>query len=121
MAGFRVLIIDDDALVLTTLQRYLQRDAFVVQTALSGPLGLAQLEAFDPHVVICDYRMPGMDGREALKQVALRKPQAVRVLLTGQDDELSGEVVWHLRELKPWAATLAADMRRLAHVHFPGA
>jgi CheY-like chemotaxis protein len=121
MADFRVLIIDDDALVLTTLQRYLQRHAFVVQTAVSGPAGLSQLDAFDPHVVICDFRLPGMDGREALKQVAVRKPQAVRVLLTGQDEELTGEVVWHLRELKPWAATLVDDMRRLVQAHFPGA
>lgn len=78
----RVLIVDDEPQVVNCLRRLIRR-YYEVDVALSGEEALEKLEQFDPHVVISDYRMAKMSGRELLRQVRTRRPSAVRVLISG--------------------------------------
>lgn len=82
----RILCVDDEPAVLAGLRRQLFRDATVC-AATSGEEALALLEA-DPgySVLISDMRMPGMDGATLLAEARARRPETVRVLLTGQAD-----------------------------------
>lgn len=82
----RVLFIDDEKNVLSAFQRTLRSD-FDVAVANGGAeaLKLLSLESFP--VVVCDMRMPGMDGIDTLKEVAAVSPDTVRIMLTGNSDQ----------------------------------
>ena len=68
----RILIIDDEENMRHMLSSVLGRLGYAVQSADNGRSGLDLLkkEAFD--VVLCDIRMPEMDGMEFLRQAAPR-------------------------------------------------
>src|ERR1041384_4851039 len=78
----RVLVVDDEPEVTQCLRRLLRRH-FDVEVATSGEEALEKLEGFDPDVVISDYRMARMSGRDLLRQVRTRQPDALRVLMSG--------------------------------------
>jgi diguanylate cyclase (GGDEF)-like protein len=101
-----VLVVDDEPLILSSLQRLLRRE-FDVLGAHSGPEGLALLGTHDVHVIISDQRMPGMSGTEFLSQIQGAYPDAIALLLTGYADIESviaainsGGVYRYL--VKPW-------------------
>ncbi|GDY00927.1 hypothetical protein LBMAG49_02560 [Planctomycetota bacterium] len=58
----KVLLIDDDAEALDLLTRYLVREGFQVETALSGKEGIDTARRIRPDVITLDVMMPGMDG-----------------------------------------------------------
>jgi response regulator RpfG family c-di-GMP phosphodiesterase len=123
----RLLIVDDEQLVLDALARTL-RSGYDVRTALSGAAGLAAL-AEDPTIalVMSDMRMPVMNGSAFLSKVRGVAPSTVRILLTGQadlDDAMAaineGSIFRFLRKPCPpetLAAALAAatEQHRLVH------
>ena len=65
----RILLVDDDRVLLAMLSGRLERDGFIVQTAASGPQALAHVEDGWPDLVILDLMMPGMDGEELAARV----------------------------------------------------
>ena len=79
----RILCVDDEANILTAIQRSLRR-TFDVHAATSGAEGLQLLQSSGPFaVVVSDMRMPEMNGAVFLKHVARHFPDSVRILLTG--------------------------------------
>lgn len=99
-----VLVVDDDPMMLEVLSRVLQRENFALIVAGSGPEALERLQQHGGHLdlLITDFLMPGMDGRELADRVRLRFP-GVRVLYqTGFSDMLFENVV----ELEEGAAFL---------------
>jgi len=82
----RVLIVDDDPLLLASLRRQFRR-RLDLDTAASGEEGIRAVRERGPFaVVVTDYCMPRMNGVEFLKQVRQLAPETVRVLLTGSAD-----------------------------------
>jgi response regulator RpfG family c-di-GMP phosphodiesterase len=82
----RILLVDDDARVLSGLVRNLG-GRFRLDTAPGGAEALEAVAARGPYaVVVADMRMPGMDGVELLGRVRELAPETVRVMLTGQAD-----------------------------------
>jgi CheY-like chemotaxis protein len=80
----RVLLVDDEPLVLEGLKRQL-RKVVEVETAAGGREGLAVIERSEPFaVVVSDMRMPEMNGSQFLEQVRKRSPDSVRMILSGQ-------------------------------------
>lgn len=86
-ADDKVLLIDDDANLLSALRRQLH-GRYALMTADSGARALETLEQ-DPSiaVVVCDMRMPGMTGVETLEAFAKRAPTTTRIMLTGNADQ----------------------------------
>jgi len=82
----RILIVDDEALVLEGLQRHLQ--ALFDLTLISNPKEALKLVVSQgPYAVaVSDLRMPGMDGVTLLYSIRSLAPDTVRVLLTGFGD-----------------------------------
>jgi putative nucleotidyltransferase with HDIG domain len=127
MTTDRVLIVDDDELILGALSRALDLGGYETCCFLSPVDALAALEATNPTVIISDYMMPGLDGISFLKQASQRLPHAVRILCTAAEDFRialaavnSGEVYrivskpWHQQELLGTVAQAAeaAHLRR---------
>lgn len=99
-----VLVVDDDPMMLTVLGHILERENFELMLAASGPEALAALHARDGAIdlLVTDFAMPGMEGRELARRVRERHPE-VRVLYqTGFSDLLFDQCV----ELEPGAAFL---------------
>jgi CheY-like chemotaxis protein len=90
----RILVVDDEPLVLRSIGRTLSRDYEVV-TASSGAEVFAALDA-NPEfaVVLCDCSMPGLSGAEVFKAAVQRWPhlEGRFVLMTGSVDDF-GEFV----------------------------
>ncbi len=82
----RVLVVDDEPSILSSLRRLLRHAGFEVFLADSGEEGVALLERETVDVVLSDMRMPGMDGAEFLEIVFTRWPETKRILLTGYSD-----------------------------------
>jgi putative nucleotidyltransferase with HDIG domain len=121
----RVLIVDDDELILRALARILEASGFSTRCYLTPDAALGALQAEQPVVIISDYMMPEMDGITFLKQARARAPGAVRILCTAAEDFKvalqavnSGEVYriiskpWHQQELLATIAQ-AAEAARL--------
>ncbi|MBU0483046.1 MAG: response regulator [Proteobacteria bacterium] len=85
----RILCVDDEANVLKALQRLFMDEDYEIETAESGETGIAAMEQQEAQVIISDYRMPGMNGVEFLKQVYERWPDTVRIVLSGYADTAS--------------------------------
>ena len=78
-----VLCVDDESSILTALTRLLRKEPYRVFTAPGGAEGLEILDRHDVQVVISDQRMPQMTGTQFLQKVKARKPDTIRVVLSG--------------------------------------
>jgi len=85
----RVLFVDDEPRVLEGLRLGLRgkRKVWDMVFHESGSAALADVEQNPVDVVVSDMRMPGMDGAALLAKVAARRPEAARIVLSGQMDE----------------------------------
>jgi len=79
----KVLIVDDDDTVRTTLKRVLIRDDLDVTLACSAKEGLEILKKEEFQLIITDVKMPEMDGITFLKKAKTDKPEIPVVVLTG--------------------------------------
>lgn len=87
----RILLIDDDHHLLSAMRRQLMGE-FDLTTAQGGEEGIAEVQAGKDKrnpfaVVVCDMRMPGMDGVETLRRINEISPETVRIMLTGNADQ----------------------------------
>lgn len=83
-----ILVVDDEAGVREVVQRYLERDGFLVSTASTGPeaLGIIEQER-GIGLVVLDVMLPGLDGIDIIKRV--RRNSAVPIiLLSARSDEI---------------------------------
>ena len=81
-----LLLVDDEANILSALKRLLRPQGYQVLTAEGGDSALAILAQESVDLIISDMRMPIMDGAALLAQVRERWPATMRVLLTGYAD-----------------------------------
>jgi DNA-binding NtrC family response regulator len=79
----RVLVVDDDLKMRTLVARVLSREGYAVRGAETGQDALDLLDAWSPDLMLCDIRMPGMDGMELLGRVRQMRPELPVVVMTG--------------------------------------
>lgn len=78
-----VLLVDDEPEVINALKRVLRRLGCRLLTADSGTDALTVLAENSVQVLICDQRMPGMDGTELCSRVRVLYPAIKRIILSG--------------------------------------
>ena len=78
----KLLLIDDDINILTTLQMRLESQGHQVLVAENGGQGLAICESEVPDLVLLDLRLPGMDGLETLERIKEANPWSEVIMLT---------------------------------------
>jgi len=89
MATLRVLLVDDNATVLTVLEELLRRNipSIVIMTASSGQAALGVLQTATVDVVLSDVSMPNGDGFFLLEEVQRQWPSLPVVLMSGDPIE----------------------------------
>lgn len=70
----RILLVDDDPMVLAVLRVALEDRGFIAEVAHNGRQALRAAAAFEPHAVITDVDMPRMGGRELCSELRNRYP-----------------------------------------------
>ncbi len=104
---FTLLFVDDEEIVLGALKRIFTDENYRIVTAENAEEGLAILEKEPVHLIVSDYKMPGMTGLQFLREVKKRWPQTIRVMLTGYADikgvmgDISEGVIYKFIA-KPW-------------------
>ena len=114
----RVLCIDDEARILRALKALFRDMDVSITTDPAEAIRLAAEKDID--VVVCDQRMPKMQGIEVLREIRMSHPRAMRILLTGYADLNAvlgsvneGEVFRYIN--KPWDNT---ELKVLLHLAF---
>ncbi len=98
LEGLRVLLVDDDGDSCLLFAEVLSAAGATVEMVLSGPEGIALLEANPPDVLVADLMMPSMDGFELMRRLR--------------------EGGWNGPALAVSAAVRAADVRRAFNAGF---
>jgi len=84
--ALRVLIVEDDPIVLRGCRQALQLAGLAVEAVATAEEAWRSAEADRPGVVVTDIRLPGMDGMELLGRLGTLDPDLPVVLMTGHGD-----------------------------------
>ncbi|MFD0695244.1 response regulator transcription factor [Paenibacillus sp. GCM10027628] len=116
----KVLLIEDDAMIGEMLSMYLSVEGYLVRRTETGAQGLAELEAFEPNIVLLDLVLPDIDGTKLCSDIrsASNVPilvvsmktdvsERIQALMAGADDYICKP--FSMREL---TARITAKLRR---------
>jgi two-component system sensor histidine kinase/response regulator len=79
----RILIIDDEEVVLDSCTHILKGGAYKIATSTNGLLGLDQVKEFQPDLIYVDLKMPGISGIEVIEKIRDTDPTIVVIVITG--------------------------------------
>lgn len=79
----KILIIDDEEVVLDSCTMILEGEDYQIATAMDGAQGVNLAQEFRPDLVFVDLKMPGMSGLEVLGRVLAFDPTVVAIVITG--------------------------------------
>jgi len=82
----RILLVDDEEIVLRSCQRILRDGDYQIDIARNGLLALEMVNENDYDVLILDIKMPKMDGIEVLRRVKEARPDIDVIMITGLHD-----------------------------------
>jgi DNA-binding NtrC family response regulator len=84
----KILIIEDEAAIRRVLTKILSEESntYQVEEAEDGKLGFEKIQNTDYDLVLCDIKMPKMDGVELLEAVKKIKPEIPMVMISGHGD-----------------------------------
>lgn len=102
-----LLIVDDERMILKSLERLFRKTSFTVQTTDSAAKALAIVASEPVAVLMSDFSMPEMTGASLLSKAKLIRPDMTRVILSGNNDQAAviqslNEGAAHRYLTKPW-------------------
>ena len=83
MSDKRMLVIDDESVVLSSCRRIFAAEGYEVVTTESPRQGLELASGSRFDVILCDWRMPELDGLDVVEMLDKRAPDAAVVMITG--------------------------------------
>src|SRR5919198_3514584 len=81
-----ILVVDDARSTLRALEAILSREGYTVLLATSGEDALTHVEKHDVDLLLCDVKMPKMDGLTVLRQVKTHDAGIAAVMMSGHGD-----------------------------------
>jgi DNA-binding NtrC family response regulator len=78
----RILVVDDEANARTALAELLREEGYDVETAADAFKAMGKIDAFAPHLVLTDLKMPGMDGIELMKKIRATSRDCAVIVMT---------------------------------------
>lgn len=106
-AKMRILVVENERLARTALRSILELDGDEVRTAGDGARAVKVMTVFDPHVIIMDWRLPGLSGEPLCREILRRKPKVPIIVVSSSDEAFSSRIEVSARLRKP------LDVRRL--------
>lgn len=84
----KILIIEDEAAIRRVLKKIIseENDSYEVEEAEDGLAGIEMIKSADYDLVLCDIKMPKMDGVEVLEKAKKLKPEVPMVMISGHGD-----------------------------------
>jgi DNA-binding NtrC family response regulator len=79
----KILVIDDERSIRNTLKDILEYEKYEVDLAEDGKKGLEMVKQTGYDIILCDIKMPGMDGIEVLEQLNVMAPDSPVVMISG--------------------------------------
>ncbi|HOP07812.1 MAG TPA: response regulator [candidate division Zixibacteria bacterium] len=125
-SDIRVLVVDDEDIVLSLVRDALEEEEFQVETASNGQTALELAQSFVPDLIITDIRMPKMDGIELVRKAREAQPELVVIFMTGYANLNSAKEAikqgafeyimkpFELMEIRQAVAKAADKIRKLA-------
>jgi len=83
----RIVLVDDDRNILTSVSMLLEAEGYGVQSYTDGATALTALTATPPDLAVLDIKMPQMDGMEVLRRLRQKSDLPV-IFLTSKDEEV---------------------------------
>ncbi len=77
-----ILVVDDEEIVRESLGGWLEKDGYQVESVADGPAAVARLRARPWSILVCDLKMPGMDGLQVLEAARQLQPDLAVVIMT---------------------------------------
>ncbi|MDD4294119.1 MAG: response regulator [Candidatus Omnitrophica bacterium] len=107
MADYKILLVDDDENVINSLKRVLHEDNYNIIGTISAELAEEIVLKEKPDLIICDYKMFGMNGMDFLNKISEKYPEIINILLTGNADlnmaiDAINKSILYKFILKPW-------------------
>jgi two-component system, OmpR family, response regulator len=84
--GMKIMLVDDEPHILQFLELGLTNEGFEVTTAANGMSAITIAQEFQPHVVVLDVMMPGMNGFEVCRMLKKSGSQVAIIMLTAKDE-----------------------------------
>ncbi len=99
MMNCRVLLIDDEEELVTTLVERLEIRGICADAMTNGHDALEKMRDVDYHVVVADLKMPGLSGPEVIEIIKKRYPKVKIVLITGHGNTAHSEQEYPVNEI----------------------
>lgn len=107
MARYKILLVDDEKNILTSLARVFRDGEYDISTAENAEAAVDMVHGGEFDLIICDYKMPGMNGIEFFEIISGEHPEIIKILLTGSAElnmaiEAINKATLYKFILKPW-------------------
>ena len=96
--GKKILLVDDENILLEMIRDDLQRHGYEVVTANNGEAALRELHAHKVDAICCDIKMPGMSGRQMYDWVCASRPEYARRLVFMTGDVINEPLQYFLEQ-----------------------
>ena len=80
--SLRILVVDDDPSMVSTLEDVLQASGYQVEVAYSGTEAIERVAEIEPDCILMDIRMPGPNGVEAFREIRRVSPHSFVIFMT---------------------------------------
>jgi DNA-binding NtrC family response regulator len=81
--GKRVLVVDDDQVILSSFAHSLSKHGYDVETAETGHEAIEKCKSGSYDLTLLDIRLPDMDGTQLLEQLQEIEPKMITIMVTG--------------------------------------
>ncbi|MBI4456591.1 MAG: response regulator [Acidobacteria bacterium] len=87
----KVLVVDDDPVIVSMLKKFLESKDYQVLTAADGVDALQEVNRENPKVVLLDIDIPSKDGLEVLQEIKRRDRNTGIIMITAMADDAIGQ------------------------------
>jgi CheY-like chemotaxis protein len=120
----KILVIDDEGIITSTIANLLKREEYSVEVATSGQSGIAKFKSMKFDLIITDIRMPIMDGFTTVAEIkdyakGTKKSDVPVIFITGYADseahikaEEFGKVIFKPFDMKDFLKAVADALRK---------
>ncbi len=107
MAEYKILLVDDEENILNSLIRTLHNEKYDILVKKTAEEAITVISQQKIDLIICDYKLSGMNGIDFLEMVSKKNPEIITILLTGKADmQMAMDAInrssLYMFIMKPW-------------------